>query len=69
MVGNADSGLRRRLAARAERERERGCEKLGEGRVRGTDGALIRELGAWVCVVAVKPGDVRECARAGPRRA
>jgi hypothetical protein len=37
--------------------------------VRGTGGALRRELGAWAGVVAEKPGDVRECARAGPRRA
>jgi hypothetical protein len=39
------------------------------GRARGTGGALRRELGAWVGVVAEKSGDVRECARAGPRRA
>jgi hypothetical protein len=37
--------------------------------VRGTGGALKRELGEWVGVVAEKPGDVGECARAGPRRA
>jgi hypothetical protein len=36
--------------------------------VRGTGGALKRELGAWAGVVAEKPGDVRECACAGPRR-
>jgi hypothetical protein len=36
--------------------------------VRGTGGALKRELGAWASVVAEKPGDVRECACAGPRR-
>jgi hypothetical protein len=35
----------------------------------GTGGALKRELGAWAGMVAEKPGDVRECARAGPRRA
>jgi hypothetical protein len=35
----------------------------------GTGGALKRELGAWAGVVAEKPGDVRECARASPRRA
>jgi hypothetical protein len=33
----------------------------------GTSGALRRELGAWVGVVAEKSGDVRECALAGPR--
>jgi hypothetical protein len=69
MVGNAGSGLRRHLATRAERERGRGCVKCGEGRVWGTGGALKRELGAWAGVVAEKLGDVRECARAGPRRA
>jgi hypothetical protein len=37
--------------------------------VRGTGGALKRELGAWAGVVAEKPGDVRECARAGTWRA
>jgi hypothetical protein len=37
--------------------------------VRGTGGALKRELGAWACVVAEKSGDVRECARVGPRQA
>jgi hypothetical protein len=36
--------------------------------VRGTGGALRRELGAWAGVVAEKPGDVCECACAGPRR-
>jgi hypothetical protein len=36
--------------------------------VQGTSGALRRELGAWAGVVAEKPGDVRECACAGPRR-
>jgi hypothetical protein len=35
----------------------------------GTGGALKRELGAWSGVVAEKFGNVRECARAGPRRA
>jgi hypothetical protein len=34
-----------------------------------TGGALKMELGAWAGVVAEKPDDVRECARAGPRRA
>jgi hypothetical protein len=37
--------------------------------VRGTGRALSRELGAWAGVVVEKSGDVRECARAGPRRA
>jgi hypothetical protein len=37
--------------------------------VEGTGGALKRELGAWAGVVAEKPSDVRECARASPRRA
>jgi hypothetical protein len=36
--------------------------------VQGTGGAIRRELGAWAGVVAEKPGDVRECARAGPQR-
>jgi hypothetical protein len=36
--------------------------------VRGTGGAIRRELDARVGVVAEKPGDVRECACAGPRR-
>jgi hypothetical protein len=37
--------------------------------VRGTGEALSRELSVWAGVVAEKPGDVRECARASPRRA
>jgi hypothetical protein len=37
--------------------------------VQGTGGAIRRELGAWVGVMAEKPGDVRECARASPWRA
>ena len=37
--------------------------------MRGTGGALRRELGAWAGVVAEKFGDVRECALTGPRRA
>jgi hypothetical protein len=36
--------------------------------VRGTSGAIRRELGVWAGIMAEKPGDVRECARAGPRR-
>jgi hypothetical protein len=36
--------------------------------VRGTGRAIRRGLGAWAGVVAEKPGDVRECACAGPRR-
>jgi hypothetical protein len=36
--------------------------------VRGTDGAIRRGLGAWAGVVAEKPGDMCECACAGPRR-
>jgi hypothetical protein len=43
--------------------------EAGVGASAGTGGALRRELGAWVGVVAEKSGDVRECARAGPRRA
>jgi hypothetical protein len=35
----------------------------------GAGEALRRELGTWAGVVAEKSGDVRECARAGPRRA
>jgi hypothetical protein len=34
----------------------------------GTGGAIRRESGVWAGVVAEKPGDVRECACAGPRR-
>jgi hypothetical protein len=34
----------------------------------GTGEALRRELGVWAGVVAEKSGNVRECARAGPRR-
>jgi hypothetical protein len=36
--------------------------------MRGTGGAIRRELGAWASVVAEKSGDVRKCARAGPWR-
>jgi hypothetical protein len=36
--------------------------------VRGTDGAIRRGLGEWAGVVAEKPGDVRECSCASPRR-
>jgi hypothetical protein len=46
----------------AMRNEVRGC-------ARGTGGAIKRELGAWAGVMAEKSGDVRECARAGPRRA
>jgi hypothetical protein len=44
MAGNADAGLRRLLAASAERERERGCAKRGEGRaqVRAPRGGVNR---------------------------
>jgi hypothetical protein len=42
---------------------------MRRGRVRGTGGALRRELGAWAGVVAEKSGDVREFALAGLRRA
>jgi hypothetical protein len=42
---------------------------MRRGVVRGTGRALKRELGAWAGVVAKKPGDVRECALASPRRA
>jgi hypothetical protein len=49
------------------RERAELCE-MRQG-VRGTGGALRRELGTWAGVVAKKSGDVRECALAGPRRA
>jgi hypothetical protein len=55
------------------------CDRIArEGEVerseaRGVSGALAgllkAELGAWVGVVGEKPGYVRECARAGPRRA
>jgi hypothetical protein len=34
----------------------------------GAGEAIRRELGAWAGVVAEKSGDMRECARAGPRR-
>jgi hypothetical protein len=43
------------------REMRRGSEC---GRRRGSK----RSWGAWACVVAEDSGDVRECARAGPRR-
>jgi hypothetical protein len=69
MAGDTGAGLRRRLAARAERERGWECTKWGESCARGTGGAIRRELGAWANVVAEKSGNVRECARAGPRRA
>jgi hypothetical protein len=69
MVGNAGTGLRRRLAVRAERERGQSCVKCGGGASAGTGGALRRELGAWAGVVAEKSGNVRECALAGPWRA
>jgi hypothetical protein len=36
--------------------------------VRGTSRAIRRGLGAWAGVVPEKPGDVRECACARPRR-
>jgi hypothetical protein len=36
--------------------------------VRGTSRAIRRGLGAWAGVVPKKPGDVRECACARPRR-
>jgi hypothetical protein len=42
---------------------------MWRGRVRGTGGALRRELGAWAGVVVEKSGDVREYALAGPRQA
>jgi hypothetical protein len=49
------------------RERVKLCE-MRRGVCGGTGGALRRELGVWAGVVAEKPGDVRECALAGPRR-
>jgi hypothetical protein len=36
--------------------------------VQDIGGAIRRELGAWARVVAEKPGDMPECAHAGPRR-
>ena len=36
--------------------------------MRGTSRAIRRELGVWAGIMAEKPGDVHECARAGPRR-
>jgi hypothetical protein len=61
-------GTRARVSGGEDRARERArvCE-MRRGRARGTGGALRRELGAWAGVVAEKSGDVRECARAGPR--
>jgi hypothetical protein len=68
MVGNAGAGLLRRLAARAEPRKMRRGSECGHWRgSAGTGGALRRELGAWAGVVAEKSGDVRKCARAGPR--
>jgi hypothetical protein len=52
-VGRARAGLR---------EMRRGSER---GRGRGSK----RSWGAWAGIVAEDSGDVRECARAGPRRA
>jgi hypothetical protein len=69
MAGEAGAGLRRRLAARAERERGQSCAKWGGGTSAGASEALRRELGTWAGVVAEKSGDVRECALAGPQRA
>jgi hypothetical protein len=43
--------------------------EMRRGGVRGTSGALRRELGAWAGIVAEKSGDVRECTLTGPRRA
>jgi hypothetical protein len=47
------------------RERAELRENEAGRRVRGTGGALRRELGAWAGVVVEKSGDVRT----GPRRA
>jgi hypothetical protein len=41
---------------------------MRRGRSAGTGGALRGSWGTWVGVVAENSGDVRECARAGPRR-
>jgi hypothetical protein len=52
------------------RARERAeLREMRRGGVRGTGGALRRELGAWAGVVAEKSSDVWECALASPRRA
>jgi hypothetical protein len=40
-----------------------------EGRARERAMLCEMRLGTWAGVVAEKSGDVRECARAGPRRA
>jgi hypothetical protein len=53
----------------AERKLERGYVKWGGGVSAGTGGAQKGSWGAWAGVVAENSGDVRECARAGPRRA
>jgi hypothetical protein len=67
MTGTAGAGLSRGRAARAERERERGCAKWDEGASAGASGA---QKGAGVRGQATWPGIsacVRKCARAGPR--
>jgi hypothetical protein len=72
-LGEAWSGLRRAgWTGTRVRVSGGGWRREGEAErneARGVRGALSRELGAWAGVVAEKSGDVRECARAGPRRA
>jgi hypothetical protein len=63
------AGLRRGRAAWAERERGRGCANWDGGASEGAGGA---QKGAGVHGQAMWPGIsayMRECARAGPRRA
>jgi hypothetical protein len=68
MTDTAGADIRRGRAARAERERERGCAKWDGAVSAGASGAK-KEVGArgqasWPGI----SGCVRECARAGPRR-
>jgi hypothetical protein len=65
MAGEAGAGLRRRGLSGREGEAVR--NEAGGVSV-GTGGALRESWGAWVGVVAKNSGNVRECARASPRR-
>jgi hypothetical protein len=70
-LGGREHGRRSPVASSGKgraRERAMLCE-MRRGASAGIGRALRRELGAWAGVVAENSGDVRECARAGPRRA
>jgi hypothetical protein len=68
-IGTAGAGLRRGRAAWAERERGQGCAKWDREASAGAGdaqkGAGVRGWATWPGISAC----VRECARAGPRRA